>query len=151
MRLKIPMLPMALALLMSLGLAREARAVPNCTHDCQANCASDCFFANKGQCVSATYQCPACGTGGGAGTCNVVCTDGPLTPAACVCPSCPPPPGGSPIFRKQETKHSQPAKPDAKPEGKPAPSPESKPDSKPATKVEPKAEPKSASESKSAS
>ena len=152
MRPRIAILLLALAFLMTPGLVRKAQAIPPCsTSQCRSTCNAACgALVPASTCLTSSPQCNACG---GVGVCSFTCTSGYSSSETCSCdtPPCGPPPGGSPIFRKQETKHSHPARPDAKPEGKPASAPESKPDTKAATKVEPKAETKSASESKSTS
>jgi len=133
MKRLIPAFLITLALLLTLGLAREAQAVPNCS---ATQCRADCMFAcqslpKPSTCVSSSIQCGSAECGPTPGTCNIVCASGPLPAGNCDCSG--PPCTGSPIFRKQETKPA-PVKKDKKQDSKesqqakqdPQPAPESR-------------------------
>ncbi len=133
MRKRIPIVLMALAFLLAPYLIREAQASPPkpaCnTTVCRASCDTYCASKNS---VCASVSVTTCGSACGvSGQCNFLCQSGSGLNQICYCPDCPPP-AGSPIFRKQETKHSQPPRPETKPEAKPTSAPEPKPDPKPA-------------------
>jgi hypothetical protein len=87
-------------LVQSWGSRPTAASPPSCG-ECQARCVNDCTKQGS----YCQFAGPVCFDGDcGPGGCSYICGNGRTGSFSCECTTCTqPPPGGSPIFRKQET------------------------------------------------
>jgi len=91
------------AIVLALAITREAQTTaspaPACS-TCRTYCDNYCVKHNS----FCRYAAPMCYSNDcGPGACSFICDSGETASYSCDCPTCPTPPGGSPIFRKQPT------------------------------------------------